>query len=310
LGVAAGGSINFSFNWNEQVGVHTIDYTINYSDGTQSQDPFPVTVNVVKPKVNSFTLNYGTLAAGPYIDGNVNYNGVHLGAGVANPGMSLGASVNMTGVPGSGNFNFIEIINSQNKVTVNGDPGSPYTRNTVGDVLDNVPSYNMVNNVFMLGDAGTTVGGSSDTPVPPANYRPANGAAPPGKIPDAPFLAWYGGQTPWDSIDVTDTFKIYLTFTPGGSLGGLTIALSRIDFSLNGQAMSNNNGGYSFLPPLPGDPPTYTPAMPGVANGVDDVKFLTWTNSFFPDRSVPGLQGIGTYWKNAQGNPELPPGSL
>ena len=216
--------------------------------------------------------------------------------------MSFSAAVSTQGLPGGGTFGFIQLIDSDRTVTIQGDPLSPYTRTTAGFVLDNpanIAGYPYA--VLMVDYAGEWVAADSlDAPVPPESYR--YGDAPLGIIPDSPNQG--EGQIPWSVIQMTDVFETYLVFR---SDGGIWVTLSRIDFDLHGSAARNAQGDYDFLPALPGEPPNPSPAAPDTTNGVVDVGFVSWSGSYFPDYPVLGAPDIGTLWLDTNGQPRRPP---
>ncbi len=226
--------------------------------------------------------------------------------------MKFSAVVSTANIPLlNSQFNFIQLINSSRTVTVLNDAGCPYSKQTSGFVLDPAPDLNLYvqqpGNVFIVGYGGASVSaGSQNAQVPPANYT--YGTAPAGIIPDSPYLSWLPLQAPWNTIKMTDAFQTYLVFRPDN---GIWVALSRIDFSLNGPVGMNAQGSYDYLPALPGNPANPTPNAPGTKSGVSDVKFIEWTDSYHPDRPIQGLQppDLGTWWMNQNRQPQLPPGS-
>jgi hypothetical protein len=306
------GSFNasFSFCWDASVGNHSIDVNVTYIGGGSGSRS--ISVDVQKPNVESFTLDYKALELGSYpIEGGGSLYGIHLGDhNAATAGMKLRAVANTTNIRTDGSFSFIEMIQSNWKVDCPNDPFSPYTRITSGYVLDNPPRRDMnVAIVTMYGYEQTIAALSPSTQIPVSTQTG-------GYMIDAPQLGHVDGLFPWSSFEMEDDFEIYLVYQPAG---GIRVALSKISFKVRGAVERvilpgpPETGALQFvpdLPPLPELPPpkpNQLPSAPGSTQGQNETKLLVWFDCFYPDTLDPGRPNLGTQWLDKNGTPRLAP---
>ncbi len=252
-----GGSAGLTFYWNATDGDHTIGATATYDDGT-SGAAAPLTETVLKPTVNSFTIDYTKNAWGAIAGGNAGFR-------LDSPGMVYHATVTLpNNAVASANFGFIQLA-SCNDTQDNAVSGH-HVINTGGFVLDNDPGMTNPGDPGYLLDNWTsplmTAGKAVSTP-------PA-----PNELTDAPQTRYAQKSgtptTDWSlELKINDQFVTYLAYHPNpGIWVGLQVTPA---FTMGGDAtydMTNNKWNITGV----------TPAQGGTLTGMASQQFITWTN--------------------------------
>lgn len=306
------GFVGSSFFWDQNTGVHTVNVTVTYDDGTTGKGS--ITANVMKPNVISFTNHYQPLQFGSYNRPGVtdSYFGFHQGVdggsngvSAATPGDQFTATVSTLNLPVGGQFAFIQKINANWSVTVR---GQDYNRQTSGDVLD----QGVPDSPLYLGYSSDQIpAGTASASIPAATQY--QGTKYQGTVPDAPWLAYDVSPfvPPWTHIQFNNNFSTYLVYR---APGGIWVALSKVTWQATGDKTLDpaDSTWKDTLPPLPGDPAPTQPAVEGTANGVNGTSFVSWDNSFDPgspslNAKRPDGSFYGTFWIGPNGQPSLPP---
>ncbi len=316
-----GSNVSLSWAWDGEARIHTISWTVYFSDGSTTSPSAPLQVNVVRPNVTSFTDAFQKLdfSDGQFTLGGGQFMlGFHQGVSSL-PGDVFSATVDTTNMPTGGYFAVQEMISF--KMTYNtfnqfGQPLPLVRQGGTADskVLDDPPSKAWSQTpdaytVFTLNYVTPYVqSGVSSTAIPitgdknPELYSPPpQGMNPPGQglIADSPYLAQIPFTPAWTDLSLDMNYDVYLMYA---SSMGFWVTLSKMSFSLQG---SKHFDGVRWadspppaapgLPQLPAQAPT--PEAAGTLSGTTTSNtpatgsgFLSWTD-YMTNRATPTSPG-------------------
>ena len=257
------GSSSFNFYWNQEARIHTIGAHVDYSDGSTSDAP-AISVNVLKPNVDSFRITQFALQLGVFHqpDG-TSYTGLHEGDFYAGqPGVWIDSQVD-TPQAQSGNFRFaiLQTVDASQQIAGRTDNQGLHILNTRGPVLDDPPQQIFLNGIFETVPPNTL-----DQPLNRRTDGPALGG--PTSEVGNPTMNYAQG------VSMNDHYTTYLMFQ--GQIG-IWVAIASASWTLSG-AEHYDEGQQTWVV----DQVLYPSQAqaPLITNGAAATQFVGWTDDY------------------------------